>query len=300
MTLFRKDKNILFEKTADIINDIVQNHAVYTKKDLEQYFENCGLLLYEHEEILTDKNFILYEDKQSGQIRPRLSIPVPYCLQYPERQCLRELADDPAASLLLKEETLRKIKQFLPDETEDISLFRNQKNHHTANQNKMRTNARLLMQAILYSHPIRITAAGKTRKLIPYRLSYSNRNNEISFFGTDGRTVISVSIEEIDGIQILEEKRTTDIEQWLEQQKRYMTLQVEEQKNVVERCFSMFSHLKKSAVYDRNLHQYHMDVEYYAFEEKEIIRDLLSFGSYVIVLSPRELQGKMIDLIKQI
>lgn len=300
MTLFRKDKNILFEITADIINDIVQNKAVYTKKDLEQYFESCGLLLYEHEDILTDKNFILYDDQQSGKIRPRLSLSIPYCLQYPEKQCLRELADDPAASLLLKEETIWKIKQLLPDETEDISLFRNQKKNHTANQNKLRSNARLIMQATLHSHPVRITAAGKTRELIPYRLSYSNRDSEISFFGTDGQTAISVSIEEIDEIQILEEKRTAEMEQRLEQQKRHMTLQVEEQKNVVERCFSMFSHLKKSAAYDRNLHQYRLDVEYYAFEEKEIIRDLLSFGSYVIVLSPRELQRKMIELIKQI
>ena len=290
----------MLEGMTDIINDIVIHHAFYTKRDIEQYFSERNILLFEHKEIFSDEDFVLYESKENGQILPRVNLPIPYYLQSAEKQCLREIATDEIANKFLHENTIQKVKENIPQDIGEINFYRNrQKKEENQEISKIRMNIRILMKAILENRRIRVRIGQEYLEILPYKLCYSNRDDKVQLLGIGKNTGRYFHIEDLEEIELQNEIKEIQIAEWLAQQKRELQLQIEDKKNVVERCFSMFSHLKKRAVYNREENQYQMYIEYYLFEEKELIKDILSFGSYVIVKEPQDLRDEMIKRIKE-
>ena len=76
-----------------------------------------------------------------------------------------------------------------------------------------------------------------------------------------------------------------------------VVLEVDLVQHVIERCFRLFSFYDRKAVYDSDKEKYRLELSYYRFDESEVLRDIMSLGSNVIVIEPRGIQIKIYNRI---
>ena len=303
MSVFQKNKNIMMEGVMDIINDMVINGASYTRSDIEKYFDERNIAFFEHEEIIKDSDFVFYQNTKEHKMEPRIPLMVPYYLQDMEKKCLHELANDLVASSLLEERTIEKINQLLLYENKDINIYRNQSKMQERLKEK-RDIVSELVSAIKENRGLEVCyqkGQQEQYQFLPYKLFYSNRRNTLQVIGRNLSDEANCILEIVDIISVTrkEHYESANVQEWIEQQKREMELRVDKTTNAVERCFSIFSHLDKTAKYDRELECYQLTIEYYSFEEEEIIKDILSFGSQVIVMKPARLRNRLVEIIQE-
>ena len=68
---------------------------------------------------------------------------------------------------------------------------------------------------------------------------------------------------------------------------------------MIERCFRLFSFYERKAVYDREADRYSLEITYHSYDEAELIRDILSLGSSVVVMKPAGIRRKVFERIKE-
>jgi predicted DNA-binding transcriptional regulator YafY len=109
-----------------------------------------------------------------------------------------------------------------------------------------------------------------------------------------------MTLETMSNIRLGTECRDTlqeDYKKFLAGNKKTVVLDVEPANHVIERCFRLFSYYERKAVYDREDRRYRLEIVYYSYDEAEVVRDILSLGSSVIVLEPAELRNKIYERI---
>ena len=72
-----------------------------------------------------------------------------------------------------------------------------------------------------------------------------------------------------------------------------IVLEVDPVQHVIERCFRLFSFYDRKAAYDSEKEKYRLELKYYRFDESEVLRDIMSLGSSVMVIEPRGIQMKI-------
>ena len=88
-----------------------------------------------------------------------------------------------------------------------------------------------------------------------------------------------------------------EYESFLQKSKKRALLDVEPVGHVIERCFRIFSYFERKAVYNKEDDKYRLEIKYSFFDEAEVIRNILSLGSSVVVLEPLVLQKKIHERI---
>ena len=104
-----------------------------------------------------------------------------------------------------------------------------------------------------------------------------------------------MNLDTMQNLEVTEE--TADIElreeykEFLKINTKKVVLDVEPVDHVIERCFRVFSY------YDRN--KYRLEISYLKADEKEVIKNILSMGPYVIVMEPRVIQKEVYGRIAE-
>lgn len=66
----------------------------------------------------------------------------------------------------------------------------------------------------------------------------------------------------------------------------------------MERCFMFFSGMERTAR-DLGDNKYEIRLNYYLFEEENLIRNIISLGPYVKVISPQRIADEVVARVKK-
>lgn len=333
MELFQENKNLLFQATVDLINDMVENSRGLTEKEVRNCLkkiisEECAqevkgsledkidvLLFGKIDEDENGWTSSLFEKNEDNYYEPKIKMEIPYIPTKLERYVLEELTKDSIAKNLLSDKILGKLCEDIEVEAEQGKyLYKNQKEikRQSEKQQNLKHVLEALMKAMMEEKMIMYDNQTKRGLLegkigTPYKFVYSSRLNRIQLIikPKDENRGVMVNIEGLKNIQILEQRAEESLESWFEEQKREIVLKIikkgnhtrEKSVNVVERCFSLFSHLDKEAIYNKEEDTHIITIKYYRFDQEDIVRDILSMGSDVVVLEPKELREKIVASI---
>ncbi|MBQ8780978.1 MAG: WYL domain-containing protein [Oscillospiraceae bacterium] len=319
-SLFAKNKNINYRFASELINYMVCNERGLSKKEADRFdrISRPGI----NTELL-DKNTIFPAESRKGTALPKeylfteengiyspvIKKQIPPLLTNAERDYLRMLADDPIARCFLSEETIEHLCGRPDIGCDDFIEYRNiRKVPSDFNEEKMRSSIKTLLKAITNGNAVSFGYEGENVTVMPVRLVISARFNTIMLAALPAWSrIILYNVEKIHEIKITDIRADGDIiDTLLSKEIRTVILEIPHsdtvvQTNSVERCLFMFSHLNKSIMYDHSKKSYLIELQYYAFEEEELIRDILSFGSNIVVSekSP-EIRNRVIAEIREI
>ncbi len=135
-------------------------------------------------------------------------------------------------------------------------------------------------------------------KVLPIKIEYSFVNDlyricafeptELRFIKMNLRTMSNIK-KNSDYCDNLEE----DYKKFLKKNTIKIILDIEPINHVVERCFRIFSFYNRRAIYDKDENKYRLEISYFSFDENEVIRNILSLGSSVIVIEPARIQKEV-------
>ena len=132
----------------------------------------------------------------------------------------------------------------------------------------------------------------------PVRIEYSFINDvfRVCVYLPAEDRFIKINLETMQKVA-LGERFDTDLEakylKFMEDNTKKITLEVDPVQHVIERCFRLFSFYDRKATYDSEREKYRMELKYYRFDESEVLRDIMSLGSNVVVIEPRGIQIKI-------
>lgn len=144
----------------------------------------------------------------------------------------------------------------------------------------------------------------KHKKAFPIKIEYSLLNDRyrVCVYDPLEQRFIKINLCTMSNIQQGKEimeglwKMYTE---FLEKNTKKLVLDIEDITRGLERCFRIFSYYDKKAIYDKENNQYQLEINYLEFDKKEIIRDILALGSYVIVREPKTIQTEVYSRIQK-
>lgn len=331
MTLFNTFKNDYFSLVATLINEMVQTGQPMTKKEIHQRLMTTGFdePYPEFESALTGLsntfgtlNILKAAD---GGFFPEIDTAIPVQLNASELQWMKMMLSDKRIQLHLDQDLIHQLQEIFDyyDIKWDKSLWieRNiNDNNDDPDNEHLRTNIKTFSEAVNqglcikyhYTTMTGIKIEGHGR---PHRIEYSPRNNR--YMGTilvydeanHVHRIIKVIMANliIDTTIALSEDLTDQCVQAFYENKKNQTnplvlkVVTDEVKaiNILDRCFHRLSYYDKSAYINKNDKTYYINIDYYDFDERELIRDILSFGSSVVVIEPEHIRKKVINIYRQ-
>lgn len=312
MNLFNDYKNRYYRCIQNIINGIY-NGEKYSKKDIRAILQSTYL---EDEIVLVDNlvdgGFFNYEDDVADLM---VGCDVPIRLNNLELAYLKMFVEDECFNGVLDDEILQKLKNKLEDvESLDYNKFWKRENidkfGDNMNDDEFRDKIVTLEKAILENKYIKYTSKDKKGEIYkdkiayPYKIEYSIKNNRYRLVVFYDNRAIKININGIIKLEILQEKTATveekaQIESFINAKKNIsdpIVLKIEDNKNTLDRCFNLFSAYDKKYYYDEDENLI-LNIYYHDFDESEIIRDILSLGKSVVVLSPESIRKEVINKI---
>ena len=255
-------------------------------------------------------------DKDKKTFSPNVHADMPIILNKIEIEALKNLVDMDVAEGFLSEETLQKLKPKLENEEkgwsiDDIKYKRQYADGDKNNIEDINKKLKILLKSIKKKCAVKcdnIAKSGKEYKeqtIYPLKIEYSTINDKYRLYcfkkDDDKKEYIKMNISGLSNLEILEDKTRDKDEEFLEFNKnntKTVTLYVDPEKHVLERCFRLFSFYNRRAIYDDEKNVYILDIDYYIYDEKEVIKNILSLGSRVIVNSPDDIRNTIISRVK--
>lgn len=328
MELFNERKNKQFECVENIINDILDGNE-YTRKDIIEFIKYYGFNEPDieleknilNENIDKKKNLNLLE-KKGDKFYPVINSKIPIRLSKLELYWLRAMIEDPRIKYHLDEKLLDKLRNKLKNFDEGCNLdFWIRKNIDNKivleDTDRMIKNISILEKAIKLKKFIKYTYIKKSGERLknkvgfPFKIEYSVRNDKywVIVLIKDDKSgdirMVKDIVSNLEHIELYEnenDKVKGEILKFYESKKNKeipLILEVEDKNNALERCFHLFSNYDKNAYYDKERNKYILKIYYYDFDKGELIKDILSLGSCVIVVEPKEIRDKIIERIKK-
>ncbi|MDD4297665.1 MAG: WYL domain-containing protein [Ruminiclostridium sp.] len=170
----------------------------------------------------------------------------------------------------------------------------------------------LLLKALVQEKPVRYNNIDRNGRAyenmlaIPVAIEYSMRDGRFraSIYSIEDKRSIMTNINTLSNLRIVDEEVEIDREtakQRLFEQKysvEPVLLEVTDRKAAMERCFMCFSGMERTARELGN-NKYEIRLNYYLFEEENLIRDIISLGPYVKVISPQRIVDEIIRRVKK-
>jgi len=329
MELFNEVKNRYFHLVFRIINECADGR---TKTDLVRIVHEG-----EFEQKLIGKNQQSFADmilnkgnkdeklnllrEKEGLFYPCIDSngksPLPVRLTNLEKAWLKTLLQQREVKLLLNKNTLDKLDRELDDFDSPIK----QEYFETTNSVKLpeisqrenyKANFRLILQALINEKPIRYTNVDRNGNVyanklaLPVNLEYSMRDSRfrVSMYSIDDDRPVMANVFSLSDIRIVDEDIGIDrgtAKKLLFEQKysdKPVILEVTDKNTAMERCFMCFSGMERTARELGN-NKYEIRLNYYLFEEENIIQNILSLGPYVKVISPQRIADEVIKRVKK-
>lgn len=315
MKVFQKNKNINLGYIIELLNEMIANPSkIWNEKEINKFLKMKQFYDYSLDDFYKGEKKTVEvieregaEDK-NGVYNVSLDIEVPIILNKNEVEFIYNMLKEPKMKRLIDPELIEKIENKLEKtsylEYQDKYIRKHIQGYQSPQENLWNqfrdiTKAIIEKKKILYSNK---TKNGEYKNQIasPYRFFFSVRRNKLQVIlkPTQEERVVLVNFDNLFNVKILEEEAENSITNLLEKRKKLMEIRIKDEKNFLERCFMLFSHLEKEAKYDEVNNVHFMNVTYYDFNEQELMKDLLSLGQGVVVLQPESLRNKMLEEIK--
>lgn len=328
MELFNEVKNRYFQLIFKIINECADGKAkseilhIIDEGEFEQKVIGknqqsfADLILNRSSE---DDNLNLLTEEE-GMFYPALNVakpPLPVRFTKLEKYWLKALLEEPGVRMVISEETLNKLKESLGDidtpiKSEYFEMTNTIKLPDILQKEAYEKNFRLILKAlqneklIRYSNTDRKGNVYENKLAVPVSIEYSMRDARfrVSMYSIDDNRPIMANIFTLSDIRIVDEEVNIDREtakKLLFQQKyseEPVVMEVTDKKAAMERCFMCFSGMERTAR-DLGNNKYEIRLNYYLFEEENLIRSIISLGPYVKVVSPQRIADEIVERVKK-
>ena len=322
----------LFDETEskyyELISRLLMQKKDFTSEDIDRLYTEMfqGEKDYEIFDMLFSKKegneavFSFHDGKYS----PVLDSDFPVRCNLIEQQAFGTLLDVMYADRFLSEDTIAKIlryKQTIPADwkMEDITV-KNQflaegrdgecgiteipGNSVSDTDKKIKIIAEAILQnrSIMYDNIKDGAYEFRNELAYPVKIEYSFLNDafRISAYHPYQYRFFMMTLDTIRNVRMGDEQRKdlqSEYVAFLNKNRKKVLLDVEPSSHVIERCFRIFSYYERKAVFNRKDNYYRLEITYNSYDEAEIIRDILSLGSSVVVLEPLKLRKKIRDRI---
>lgn len=287
------------------IKDIVGKYSLGGFDNTEKVlaFLQQGKLLCKRE----DQQVYELVDKTSGTIFPLVTVL--------ERDYLKYIMESSKARIFLPEELYDRLSQDL-DKIESRILDRQyildikpdfpERNPMGGSDFRMVLDAIDQGRRIHYGYVTQYSQEISFSENIPYRLEYSDYDGRwwIILYDEQEKRTIKAQLKNLSQISMGEPHGVSDraIKQAIESKKseKKLVLLVEDGKNALYRCFSLFGTQERISVEKIAEGIYQLELNYYLFDREEILKKLLFLGSKVRVKEPRELVEAHLDNLRKI
>ena len=276
--------------------------------------------------LLTQKNGIFYPAiERSG--KPECSagnetegndrLPLPVRFSRIEKAWLKSILEKDGVRMVLSKETFEKLQKELGDfetpiKDEYFELTNRIKLPEVPEPEAYERNFRIILDALIKEKPIRYNNTDKkgnihsNRIALPVSIEYSMRDGRfrVSMYSIDDNRPIMANIFTLSDLRVVDEDVGIDrqtAKRLLFEQKyseEPVILEVTDKKAAMERCFMCFSGMERTA---RSLgnDKYEIRLNYYLFEEENLIRSIISLGPYVRVVSPGRIADEIVARVKK-
>ncbi len=243
--------------------------------------------------------------------------PLPLRFSILEKAWLKALLEKEGVRMVLSKETFDKLQNELADvdspiRDEYFELTNIIKLPAIVEQETYEKNFRLILNALIQEKPIRYSNTDKkgnvysNRLALPVSIEYSMRDGRfrVSMYSLDDNRPIMANIFTLSDLRIVDEDVGINREaarKLLFEQKyseEPVILEVTDKKAAMERCFMCFSGMERTARYLGD-NKYEIRLNYYLFEEENLIRNIISLGPYVKVLSPQKIADEIVARVKK-
>ena len=226
-----------------------------------------------------------------------------------EQEALFSLTNIPYAGGFMNSETLKKIEDITTNQMElsmcDVEI---------KNQNSREKSEDLLKKIAVILSALKCSGrvvfdnineekyVYKNSSVWPVKLEYSFVNDmfRLCAFLPEDKRFIKIRLDTMKNVSCDNTPRA-DLEkeyiEFMRNNSKTVVLEVDPVQHVIERCFRLFSFYDRKAVYDCDKEKYRLELSYYRFDESEVLRDILSLGSNVMVIEPRGIQIKIYNRI---
>lgn len=262
--------------------------------------------------LLIEKDGIFYPSIISSE-----KIPLPIRFTKLEKAWLKALLDKDGTRMILGIETYEKLKKELEgidtpikDDYFEMSNIINlpEINNWEAYEKNFDSilNALILEKSIRYSNTDKNGNIYNNKLALPVGIEYSMRDSRfrVSMYSLDDNRPIMANIFTLSDVKIVDEEVGIDREtakKLLFEQKysgEPVVIEVIDKKAAMERCFMCFSGMERTAR-DLGNNKYEIQLNYYLFEEENIIRNIISLGPYVRVVSPQRIADEIVKKVKK-
>ena len=310
MKLFHETENKYYELISYLLAD-----GEFTKQELSLKLDS--MIRGEKDFDVVDALFSKEEGKEAiftfdkGVYKPALKYEFPVRTSIIERQALANSIDTPYAKHFLSEATKAKLKNKL-SQTEwnigDISIkgmYSNGLIEEESRYEDIKAISQAIIQhkAITYNNILPGKYEYIDAMVFPVKMEYSIKNDQLRLVAYDDaqKRFIKMNMATMSDIRLSDrilENLDEEYHAFVEENTIELVLEVEPIAHFIERCFRIFSYYERKAIYDKEAGTYKLKVRYLKFDENEIIRDVLSLGSSVVVKEPKTVKRVILKRIK--
>lgn len=321
MELFNGLKNKYFTALTEIINEIKKNGYITRKQFEEKLFptnekesdkkssENRAYNYTILQELLNDSNIFEIENVgklDDNKISLKIEASIPVLSNKAERIWLLTALESDVALIFFSEDEREKLRSILRKQCEPMNADFFADTEYKMPSPKRAAHIRLLLKAIHENKKIYYRYKDNKRKLYsgvttPMKVEYSKTNGAfyLSHRPDDQNRPIKSYLNGILEIRILDE--AADIppilnaveERKVPQKLEFDVIDPENKYGAVNRAKILFSQYNRLITETESC--VHFSIEYYTFQEKELIYAIMLFGPRIKVISP----PNIIDEIKK-
>lgn len=306
MNLFHETENKYYELLSYLLNDKQR----FSAKDITDYLSTNFMGEMDYEVI--DALFSKSEGAASvfaylnGGYEPVLEREFPVRISQIEMQALKSLVKNKYVKHFLSETTINKLTEISRNvetlwDINDIQIKNQYQDGDIDADKSYEKKLSIIAEAIksnreiIYDNVYPGRYNYLERHAFPVRIEYSYINDifRVSVYDAGQGRFVKLNLSTLRNIRLGElTNDTIEIEYryFLEENKKTIELDVEPIDHVIERCFRIFSYYERQARYDAEENKYKLTISYLKQDENEVIRDILSMGSYVVVMSPKRIQ----------
>ena len=309
---------ILFDETENkyygLLAHMLQGGARYSRNDIRDFLGKYlpGEEDFEVTEALfaTAEGEELFFTETEGVIEPVLEGNFPIRNSILEKQAARSLVRSPYTGHFLRKDTLKKLEKATDKITEewspdDITLKNVFENGTRSSGRLFDREISLIAKAIHERCAIRYDnkRTGRVEKrdalAFPVRIEYSVVNDRfrINAYEPVEMRFIKMNLDTMANIEVTDETTDVDLEteyaEFIKLNTKNIVLDVEPVDHIIERCFRVFSYYDRKARYDKEGRVYRLEISYLKADENEVIKNILSMGSHVVVMEPRAIQKEV-------
>lgn len=308
MNLFHETENKYYE----LLSYMLQNKE-FSIGDITGYLSSnfVGEIDYEVIEALFSKK----EGEEAvfsfsnGSYKPVLDKLFPVRVNQAEALALNSLTGNKYAKHFLDDITITKLKEVCGQREEIWNLndiqVKNQYQYGDAETHESYYKALSIIAEAIRTHKEIVydnVLLGKYSYLdkhaFPVRIEYSFINDifRVSVYDETQDRFVKLNLSTLENIRLTKEKNINvenKYHQFLRDNTKVLELDVEPIDHVIERCFRIFSYYDRQASYDAEEKKYRLSINYLMQDENEVIRDIMSLGSYVVVVSPKSIQKEV-------